>query len=65
MVATKQSSIQSKLFIDQIVYLFKAYQSHNKPIPELYILETSNERTCSIVEKYHIERTPTTIVLDE
>lgn len=64
MVAMKPSAIQSKLFLDQIVYLLKAYQSHDKQIPPIYTLDVSNENISAIVDKYNIDRVPTTVVLD-
>lgn len=44
MIAIKPTAIQSKLFLDQVVYLLKAYQSHDKPIPNIYALDLANEQ---------------------
>jgi hypothetical protein len=39
----KPNSLTSQLYLDQIVYLLHSFNSHSKPFPEIYQIDTSKK----------------------
>ena len=66
-IFVRASGTPSNIFLDSIAYFYSAFrhgESGNRKIPVICKIRASNQKFKDIVDKYHIDRTPTTLIID-